>query len=77
MSFHVAFSLFYLYLTASENKAPSLLRPIFFKRHSVSPHKVIKYMIWSIAAPAAKQFYVPCVGTTVTPRILAYHYDQQ
>jgi hypothetical protein len=45
-------------------QTPSLLRPIFLKRHFVSPHKVIKYMIWSIAAPAAKQFFfVPRVCT--------------
>jgi hypothetical protein len=29
----------------------------FFKRHFVSPHIVIKYIIWSTAAPAAKQLF--------------------
>jgi hypothetical protein len=41
----------------------------FLKRHFVSPHKVIKYMIWSIAAPAAKQFFfVPRVYARLTVR---------
>jgi hypothetical protein len=53
--YYIIIHMFASLVTFKDVQTPSPLRPISFQTLSRIPHKIIKYMIWSIAASAAKR----------------------